>query len=84
MIAHMIVHTIVRISMHTKACAECTNKFHVEHVCWMMDNSQTDQNTDDRQTVQKNDASVEEDMFLAERIFFRYHIMYQFVYSSTG
>ena len=42
MITHTIMHTIVRIRVHIKAHMECTNKFHVQHVCWMADDCQTD------------------------------------------
>ncbi len=29
------------------------NEFHMERVCWMMDDGQTDQKTDDGQTISK-------------------------------
>ncbi len=54
-IANTIAHTIMKINMRT----ECTNEFHVEHGWWstdntrLMDDSQTDQKTDNGQTVQK-------------------------------
>ena len=50
-IAHKIVCTIVRTSVRTKTYMECMNEFHVERVCWMMDNGQTNQKMDVGQTI---------------------------------
>ena len=59
-------------------------KFHVECVRWTTDNGQTDQKTDDGQTVLKMTNHPKKICSLQTISFLRYHIMYQFVYIFTG
>ena len=40
-IAHKIACMIMKITMYMKESMECTNKFHMECVWWMMDEGQT-------------------------------------------
>ncbi len=52
----------------------------------MTDDSQTNQKIGQLTDRSKNDASAKKEMFPEEHIFLilSYHIMYKFVYTSTG
>ena len=49
--------------MHEEQNADCARDFHMERVCGTMDDGQTDKKMDNGQTVRKNDASIQKDVF---------------------
>ena len=77
-IANTIAYTIIKINMRTKACADARTSSK-----WNMSNGlrTTARLTKNGQQTDrfKNDAAAEKDMLLAEHIFLRYHIRYQFM-----